>query len=85
MKILGLAICAIVVLTISGCGRVSTEKGLADCQLDALKITADEKRRADIVRACMSAKGYKTKSEDGCFGYVHLTMCWQRTWRVILP
>lgn len=85
-KLLILFVLTVIAFGLTGCGRLSTEKGMDDCVYEAAKTTANESQRADIVRACMRAKGYETATDEaGCFSAVYFVRCWQRTWRIVLP
>jgi hypothetical protein len=71
----------------SGCGRIDTQKGIADCRFEAAKATSDDKHRDYIIFACMLSKGYELSND--CFSSSIVTVtnevCWKRTWRVVQP
>ena len=45
-------------IVLVACGRVSTEKGVADCNYEAVKQSQSESVQNEYVYACMKAKGY---------------------------
>lgn len=69
-----------------GCGRMVAEKGVADCNYEAAKVTVEAGQKYSIISACMESKGYKRKEENCYYDYSAIYPgCWQRTWRIILP
>ena len=63
MKIQRYAILTLAIF-LAGCGRLSNEKGLIDCQFEASKVTASHQHQNDITFMCMSALT-QSKSGDG--------------------
>lgn len=71
---------------LAGCGRVSVEKAVKDCNFDAAKASGSSAHQDKIAAACMESKGYEMSNEPGCSVEIaKFPLCWKRTWRVVLP
>jgi len=72
---------------LSGCDRISAEKGISSCRFEATKASGETERINLITSACMESKGYVRMEGDYCQnGYASaIPGCWRKTWRIILP
>lgn len=74
------------IVLVGGCGRFSTDKGVADCNYEAVKQSQSESKQNEYVYACMKAKGYEMSSTEGCsLSLAQFPYCWEKTRRILYP